>query len=260
MKYDPAKHKRKSIRLQEYDYSAPGVYFITICTHQRQCLFGEIVAGQMELNTTGLWVQTCWQRLPHRFSQLTLDAFIIMPNHLHGILWLGDERRMDADTSRRGKAFGQKVLEQPEICGPNASPPPHPNVSPIQPSPNMSNVLPIQSNGDADAPCKGEAFGQKILEQPEICGPNASPLPNPYDSPIPPNGTKSGSIASIIQNFKSISTRRINQIQNNTGRTLWQRNYYEHIIRDSTALQNIQHYIRNNPQSWQQDQLHPNKD
>ncbi|NJM76317.1 MAG: hypothetical protein HC852_11645, partial [Acaryochloridaceae cyanobacterium RU_4_10] len=69
-----------------------------------------------------------------------------------------------------------------------------------------------------------------------------------------------GSIAAIIQNFKSISTRRINRIQNNMGRTLWQRNYYEHIIRDNTALQNIQDYIRNNPQSWQQDQLHPNKD
>jgi putative transposase len=218
MKYDPAKHKRRSIRLQKYDYSAPGAYFITICTHQRQCLFGEILAGQMELNATGLWVQACWRRSPYRFSQLTLDAFVIMPNHLHGILWLGDENRMGNDTPRRGEAFGQKT---------------------------------------GDTPCKGEAFGQKTMEQPEIFWPNASPLPKRYVSPITPNGTKSGSVAAIIQNFKSISTRRINQIQNNAGRTLWQRNYYEHIIRDNTALQNIQNYIRNNPLSWQQDQLHP---
>jgi putative transposase len=218
MKYDPAKHKRRSIRLQGYDYSLPGVYFITICTHQRQCLFGEIVAGRMELNATGLWVQACWQRSPHRFSYLTLDVFVIMPNHLHGILWLGDENHADVGTSPRGEAFGHE---------------------------------------SDDTPCKGEAFGHEILEQPEISWPNASPLRNPNVSPIAPNGTKSGSIAAIIQNFKSISTRRINQIQNNAGRTLWQRNYYEHIIRDNTALQNIQNYIRNNPLSWQQDQLHP---
>jgi Transposase IS200 like len=171
-----------------------------------------------------------------------------MPNHLHGILWLGDEHRVDDDMSRRGEAFGQKPLEQSEMSNPNASPPHNPNVSPNQP------------NGDADTPRKGEAFGYKILEQPEIFWPNASPLPTPYNSPIPPNGTKSGSIAAIVQNFKSITTRRINQIQNNTGRTLWQRNYYEHIIRDNTALQNIQDYIRNNPQSWQQDRLHPYRD
>jgi putative transposase len=130
-----------------------------------------------------------------------------MPNHLHGILWLGDAHRVDDDMSRRGEAFGQKILEQPKISQPNASPP-----------------------------------------------------TTPYNSPISPNGTTLGSIAAVIQNFKSISTRRINQIQNNTGRTLWQRNYYEHIIRDNIALQNIQDYIHNNPQSWQQDRLHPYKD
>jgi putative transposase len=253
MKYNPDKHKRRSIRLRGYDYSAPGGYFITLCTYQRQCLFGEVVAGQMELNATGLWVQACWQRLPHQFSQITLDVFVIMPNHLHGILWLGGDRSLDGDRSSRGEAFGQKILEQTKMYYPNASPPLNPNVSPIP----DSNVLPMQPKGDADTPCKGEAFGQKILEQREIFVPNASPLPHQPATPIQPNGTKSGSIAAIVQNFKSISTRRINQIQNNTGRTLWQRNYYEHIIRDNTALLYIQNYIRNNPLSWEKDQLHP---
>ncbi len=73
----------------------------------------------------------------------------------------------------------------------------------------------------------------------------------------PFDGTKPGLIAAIVQNFKSISTRRINRIQSNTGRTPWQRNYYEHIIRDNTALRHIRNYIRNNPLTWQQDQLHP---
>ena len=210
MKYDPAKHKRRSIRLKGYDYSAPGAYFITICTHQRQCLFGSIVAGQMKLNATGLWVQACWQRLPHHFLTLTLDVFVIMPNHLHGILWLGD-------TSRNDTSGG---------------------------------------NGDGDTSRRGEAFGQKFLEKSEISRPNASPPPNPNVVPIHPNGTQPGTIAAIIQNFKSVSTRRINQLQNSAGRPLWQRNYYENVIRDNTALQNIRRYIRNNPLAWEQDQMH----
>jgi putative transposase len=210
MKYDAAKHRRRSIRLKGYDYSAAGASFITICTHQRQCLFGSIVSGQMELNATGLWVQACWQRLPHHFLTLTLDVFVIMPNHLHGILWLGDTSGGDGngDTSRRGEAFGQKFLEQPKISRPNASPLPNPNVAPIQP------------NGTQ------------------------------------PNGTQPGTIAAIIQNFKSVSTRRINQLQNSAGRPIWQRNYYENVVRDNTALQRIRSYIRNNPLAWEQDQLH----
>jgi putative transposase len=207
MKYDPAKHKRRSIRFQGYDYSAPGAYFITICTHQRQCLFGQIVAGQMELNATGLWVQACWQRLPDCFPLLTLDQFVIMPNHLHGILWLGDD-------------------------------------------------TPCGDNGASRTSRRGEAFGQNTLEQPEVSLPNASPLPHPNVSPIHPKGTQSGSISAIIQNFKSISTRRINQLQNSAGSPLWQRNYYERIVWDNTSLQRIRDYIRNNPLSWEQDQLH----
>ncbi len=219
MKYDPAKHKRRSIRLRGYDYSAPGAYFITICTHQRQCLFGQIVAGQMELNATGLWVQACWQRLPHSFLTLTLDVFVIMPNHLHGILWLGNASGGDdnTDTSRRGGDT---------------------------------------SRGGGDTSRKGEAFGRDILDCSKHVWPNASPLPNPNGVPIHPNGTQPGTISAIIQNFKSISTRRINQLQNTPGYPLWQRNYYERIVRDNAALQRIRSYILNNPLSWEQDQLH----
>jgi hypothetical protein len=123
---------------------------------RRQCLFGEVVAGQMGLNATGLWVQACWQRLPYQFSQKILDAFVITPNHLHGILWLGGDRSLDGDRSGRGEAFGQKTLEQPKTYHPNASPPPNPDVSLIP----DSNVLSMNPKGGDDIPRKGEAFGQ----------------------------------------------------------------------------------------------------
>lgn len=113
-----------------------------------------------------------------------------MPNHVHGIIWLGG---MD----RRGEAFVPRFT-------------------------TLSKEI------------------------------NTNALPSPKD------GTQPGSIGAIVQNFKSVSTRRINQLRKTAGSPVWQRNYYEHIIRDQRALQNIRRYIQNDPLSWWQDQLHPN--
>lgn len=189
MKYNPDKHHRRSIRLKGYDYSSPGAYFITICTHQRQCLFGDIVDGEMRLNPLGQLVNACWQRLPFHFPNLTLDAFVVMPNHIHGILVL-------TDPLRRGEASGR----------------------------------------------------QRVTSYENHC---------PDASPLQPRGTTPGSVGAMIQNFKSISAQRINRrCQPNTIK-VWQRNYYEHIVRDETSLEHLRQYISNNPLSWQKDQLHP---
>jgi putative transposase len=114
MKYDPDKHHRLSIRLKGYDYTAAGMYFITICAYQRDCLFGEIINGEMRLNQLGKITQNYWQRLPLHFT-VELDAFIVMPNHLHGTLVLGDKLG-------RGEAFGTRIVESDESSCPNASP------------------------------------------------------------------------------------------------------------------------------------------
>jgi putative transposase len=86
MPYNPQIHHRRSIRLQGHDYTQPGAYFITICTKHRQCLFGDIVAGEMQLNNLCKIAFNCWQEIPEHFSHIQLDAFVVMPNHLHGIL------------------------------------------------------------------------------------------------------------------------------------------------------------------------------
>ncbi|MGD1944629.1 MAG: hypothetical protein ACFB0G_25315 [Leptolyngbyaceae cyanobacterium] len=88
MVYDPQKHHRRSLRLPHYDYASAGAYFIMICAHQRQCLFGEIRDGAMQLNEFGEVARSHWWRLPQHHSHLQLDAFVVMPNHLHGILIL----------------------------------------------------------------------------------------------------------------------------------------------------------------------------
>jgi hypothetical protein len=82
------KKKRRSIRLQGYDYSQAGAYFVTICTQNRQCLFGNIVDGEIVLNEYGSVIRTCWVEIPVHFSETKLDLFVVMPNHVHGIVWL----------------------------------------------------------------------------------------------------------------------------------------------------------------------------
>jgi putative transposase len=186
MKYNPAKHHRRSIRLKGYDYTAPGAYFITLCIHQRECLLGSVVAGEMQLNRIGWAVQACWEQLAIHFP-IGLDAFIVMPNHLHGIILLGDHPATDA-------MIGQGFTNPPIMAEPNS------------------------------------LFTQ-------------------------PRGTKPGSIGAILQSFKSVSTRTIKRNFQPDRRILWQRNYYEHIIRDDIAFQRIRAYIQNNPASWQNDRL-----
>lgn len=93
MKYNPDIYHRKSIRLKGYDYSREGAYFITICTKGTECLFGEISEGIMRINLLGEMIRKWWVELTHRFNNIGLDEFIIMPNHIHGIIFIADNCR-----------------------------------------------------------------------------------------------------------------------------------------------------------------------
>ena len=192
-KYDPFKHHRRSIRLRGYDYTQAGAYFVTMVAHGRECLFGAIAeGGEMQVNEAGRVVAECWDALPEHFPNVELDAFVVMPNHVHGIVVIGED---DGDAAaRRGEAFF--VVQK-----------------------NASLLHPTQ--------------------------------------PTPPRGTQSGSIGAIIQNFKSISTRRINASRDTAGAQVWQRNYYEHIIRDEKSLNAIRDYIAGNPANWASDDENP---
>ncbi len=89
MKYDPQKHHRRSVRLKRYDYAIPGWYYLTICTHEREFLFGEIVESQMRPTELGAIAHECWNEIPEHFRRAALDVSIVMPNHLHGIIVIG---------------------------------------------------------------------------------------------------------------------------------------------------------------------------
>jgi len=108
MPYDPQKHHRRSIRLKGYDYTQPGAYYVTLCTKARQCLFGDVVKGEMRLNSLGHIAFTYWQAIPHHFPHVELDAFVVMPNHLHGILVI-------SDTEERARQCRAPTIKQNDI-------------------------------------------------------------------------------------------------------------------------------------------------
>lgn len=247
MKYDPDKHHRRSIRLKGYDYTAAGMYFITICTYQRECLFGEIMDGEMQLNQLGQRVYACWQRLPFHFSNLSLDASVVMPNHIHGILVLthppfdtmpGLDNQLNPP--RRGAALDPNSQSLLPNFPSNATP-----GSDNRTEANMTfGRESIDVTGESEP---GVAFGRRSSDVTQDRLPNAAPLPC----------LVAGSVGAMVLNFKSVTTRLGNRMRRSSGSPIWQRNYYEHIIRHERSLQFIRQYIYHNPISWQQDQLHP---
>lgn len=188
MPFNPERYHRRSIRLRDYDYTNAGAYFVTVCTHGRQYLLGEITDGVMSLSRAGRIVQTCWYSLPKRFTHVSLDAFVIMPNHIHGVVLLQEQGEPLATGNR------QSADEQ------------------------TADVSPLQDT---------------------------------------PTGARAGSLGAIIQGFKTSTTLRINRVDRTPGRTIWQRNYYEHIIRSQKSLDAVRQYVQANPAQWPFDSDNP---
>jgi putative transposase len=88
VKYDPTRHRRRSIRLPAYDYAQAGAYFVTVCSQNRECVFGDVAQGQMILNSPGQMVESVWRQLPRSYPGVEVDAFVVMPNHVHGVIVL----------------------------------------------------------------------------------------------------------------------------------------------------------------------------
>ena len=224
MPNDSNNPKRRSIRIPEYDYTQQGAYFITICTHLKKHIFGEITSGNMKLSPMGEIAHYQWHQLPQRFNNIELDAFVIMPNHIHGILIIN---KPQYPITRRGEAGENK----------HGSPAKNPK-SPVYPEIMFLDCegSPVLSNGDTPQVLKSKHNSPTNYKQ--------------------PHGTIPGSIGAIIQNYKSLTTRKINMLLRTKNKTIWQRNFYEHIIRDETDYERIVEYIENNPVSWSDDKYY----
>lgn len=194
-------HRRQSIRLAGYDYAKEGSYFITLCCAKRSPLFGEITQeGQMVLNTFGQIAHDEWVNTLNIRNNIELDAFVIMPNHIHAIIHI---RRSGESHSPYG-------------------------------------------NGESHSPLteKGECNSPQRYENSECNSPQRSP--RQFISP-------SNTVGAIVRGYKSAVTKQLNQLH--IGCEVWQRNYFEHIIRNDLAYQRISEYIKNNPAKWAKDKF-----
>jgi putative transposase len=180
----PLINTRRTIRVQGYDYSQGGAYFITICARNRECLWGRVVCGVVQLNETGRLVESVWLQTATVRPAIELDAHVVMPNHFHAILFIHEPPGVPGATHR------------------------------VAPTKNRS------------------AAAGKVHR---------------------PTGPKPGSVGAIIAQFKSLVTKRVNPTKQNLGGFLWQRNYYEHVIRDEESLNRIREYIATNPRRWDLD-------
>jgi len=220
MKYNPQIHHRRSIRLQDYDYSSEGAYFVTICARHRECLFGEIVNGEIVLNEYGKIAEQCWNDMPNHYDNIALDAFIIMPNHFHGIIFITD----NVDNVR---AIHELPLHELPL-----------------------RELPLHESLLHESPLYELSLHESSLHE----------LPLRKSSIQSPLQRRKMLLPKIIGRFKMNAAKQINQIRNTPGLPVWQRNYYEHIIRNEESLNNIRNYIVNNPSKWYDDEYNPKMD
>ena len=171
MEYKPRRRDRKTLRLESYDYRQPGAYFVTIVAHARQSIFGEVVDQNVKLNDFGQIVTEEWERSNQIRCEIGLDAFVVMPNHLHGIVMIN----------------------------------------------------PVGATGWSPSP--------------------SAPFKR--------------SLGAFVAGFKSAVTTRVNQLRGTPGVPIWQRNYYEHVIRSEESLNRIRQYIAENPGRWLFDPENP---
>jgi putative transposase len=240
MTSDRPRRHRRSIRLPGYDYTQAGAYFVTICTHEGECLFDDPVLRRV--------VEALWQELPRHFPRLSLDAWVVMPNHFHGIAILADARDVGAMHSYPGVAPTSDL--PPGETRDVATGLPG-NASPLRPA-----AMGMDPGGIHSYPGLPPTPDLPPGETPDVTTGlpgNASPLRMP-------SGAPSGSLGAILGNFKSTTARRINRIRKTPGMPVWQRNYYEHIIRTERALSAIREYITDNPARWRLDRYNTGAD
>ena len=200
MTHNPKIHRRRSLRLTEYDYTQVGAYFVTIVLQNRLCLFGEIIKTEMQLSEAGEMVHQAWEALPDRFPTITIDTFTVMPNHLHGIIMINQPTAEHTAKPTVGAAL---VAAQPVAAQPVAA-------------------EPVAAEPVAAQPALGDIIGA-------------------YKS------------LTTVEYTRGVKTMKWTPFP----RRLWQRNYYEHIIRNDDALGRIRQYIVGNPGQWDFDRENP---
>jgi putative transposase len=214
------KYRIPSARLDSWDYRNNGMYFITICTQNREHLFGEIKDDKMDLNSIGRIADKCWADIPNHFEYIGLGKFIVMPNHIHGII----------------------IIDKPELDETELSDKIELSITPVETLHATSlQSSPIDSSNEPANP-----INQKMSD--------ISPKPNSISTII--RSFKSAVTKSV--NLITVETLHATSLQNAMSlqpKFGWQTRFHDHIIRNHEDYIRISHYIINNPTSWEKDKF-----
>lgn len=199
---------RKILRLPHYDYAQTGAYFITIVTNKRACLFGKIINGEMMLNDAGQMIDSVCLEFPQFIPTVTMEPYVIMPNHFHAIVVIGNDS-IRADLRGCAKNLDGCIKGKPKVV----------------------------------------AITKDNIGRPRRVAPT-----NENE-----NITSRVSLSNVVGRYKSLTTRRyIDGVENHNWprfeTRLWQRSYYEHVIRDERDYESIVNYILTNPENWEKDE------
>ena len=187
--------QRRSTRLPDYDYRSAGAYFITICSRKREMVFLDERVESI--------IRAVWEQVPVHFEHVRLDEFVVMPNHIHGILFI------------TGGGRARHASPLPDSCQ-NAIADTRPGVR-IRPA--------------GDMPAERRVWDTKA----------------PAD------------LGTIVGSFKAASAKQVNDLRNARNAPVWQRNYYEHVIRNEEKLGRVRNYIRENPALRADDVYNPHR-
>lgn len=211
-KYNPNIHNRRSIRLKDYDYSQAGLYFITVCCHNRICRFGHVHNGEMVFNEFGTIAFNEWINTTEIRKNVELGEFVIMPNHMHGIVKILERGSGELHSPRTTTELhsADTLTELHSADTPNE----------LHSADNLTELHSAEKNmGECNSPLRGT----------------------------------SQTIGAIVRGYKSSVTKQLGLLGFNEK--LWQRNYFDNIIRDEKSYHTISNYIKNNPAKWSDDKF-----
>ncbi|MBK9273729.1 MAG: hypothetical protein IPM49_04210 [Flavobacteriales bacterium] len=289
--------QRRTIRWKGYDYTRAGAYYLTICTDDRRHWFEHIADGVMHPSPIGVLARQCWDAIPQHTPHVDIGEFVVMPNHVHGIVLIRERlvdvrgRALDGATTVRWDGAVEVPVgadhdrpdistdhdrpdistdhdrpdiftdqDRPDISTDHDRPDtmpdhdtmqwpgtmPEPDATPISGSPNAMN------NGPDDRTANAPTAQRRADHDRPLRPPTDPPAPTPRVMPIVPHG----SLGRIVASYKSAVTRlayRDGLVPH--GTPIWQRNYWDRVIRDDGEHERIAKYIRDNPMNWKGDRF-----
>ncbi|MEL6268408.1 MAG: hypothetical protein AAFU54_27135 [Chloroflexota bacterium] len=227
------RRNRKSPRMKGYDYAQEGAYFVTICAHQHEHRFGAVMGDDMHLSAHGHMAYDAWPTIPDHFRNADIDLFVVMPNHVHGIVLILEQK--SPSTHRRDVTHNVNPEQNRSSDRRDATHNVNPQQNRLSDRRDVACYVPTHDDGEEErAPGVDDPTGHYTRISP-----------------------KPGSLSAIIRSYKSAVTKAIRHTT--TDRTpIWQGRYHDRIIRDERELNAFRNYILTNPARWTEDRYYKN--